>query len=1064
MKPVRRTTFRPFLPVSLVVSLLVSLLVVAAVSFAAAQQIPASLYSGLRWRLVGPFRSGRVLAVTGVPGHPNVFYIGGVGGGVWKTNDAGRTWHPIFDHQNIASIGAIAVAPSDPNVIYVGTGEADMRSDISYGNGVYKSTDGGRTWQHLGLAATRHIGSIVVDPRNPDIVLVAALGRAYAPNPQRGIYRSTDGGRTWRKVLYKNDQTGGIDLAMDPGNPRIIYAALWQAVRPPWNQYPPTQGPGSSIYKSTDEGATWTQIRGHGLPAGPWGRIGLTVAYQEGGRRVFALIAAKQGGLYRSDDYGEDWKQVSADPRLDSRSWYFSGVYAQPGNPNGVYICDVALYHSVDGGRHFTALKGSPGGDDYHILWISRRDPRRMILGADQGAAVTVNGGESWSSWYNQPLGQFYHVITDNRWPYWIYGAQQDSGTVGIVSRSDYGRISFRNWHSIGGGESGYVAPDPLNPNIIFAGSYGGAVSRYNNVTGQVAIVTPWPGPDKYRSTWTNPLVFSPTDPHILYFGTQYVMATDNGGHSWRQISPDLTLYQNSEPMPSDPAEARLYKGGENRGVVYTIAPSPVKNGEIWAGTDDGLIWLTRDGGGHWSNVTPHGLPVWSKISLIEASHFQAGTAYAAVDRHRANDHRPYIYRTTDFGRNWTEISSGIPRGYFVRCVREDPVRPGLLFAGTERGIFVSFNDGGHWQPLQLNLPVSSIRDIAIRDNDLVVATHGRAIWVLDDYSLLRHLTPASAAKVRLFPPATAIRVRANENQDTPLPKSTPTGQNPPTGAIVDYYLPRAAQGPVMLTFLDSRGQVIRRYSSTVAVPPPPRQPPNVAAYWETRPHALPTTAGMHRWVWGLRYAPPPTIGRSDNYWIAATPHASFRMPQGPLVLPGRYQVQLTVDGRTYTQPLTVKMDPRVHVARAALQQQLELELKIRGALAASYRTINSIARLRARLAALQHRLAGNARAAAVVAAARQLDAQAKATAGSSANPFGSGAKGGGLTVLNGTLATLTQDVDSADAAPTVADNAVYQQAQATLNRVLTAWSRRRQVGLARLNALMRQNHIPAVE
>ncbi|MGH9527444.1 MAG: WD40/YVTN/BNR-like repeat-containing protein, partial [Terriglobales bacterium] len=458
-----------------------------------------------------------------------------------------------------------------------------------------------------------------------------------------------------------------------------------------------------------------------------------------------------------------------------------------------------------------------------HALWISRRDPRRMVAGVDQGAIVTVNGGQSWSSWYNQPLGQFYHVITDNRWPYWIYGAQQDSGTVGIVSRGDYGRITFRDWHSVGAGESGYIAPDPLDPNIIFGGSYGGVVTRYDNITGQVQNVTPWPGPDKYRSTWTFPIVFSPTDPHILYAGMQDVLATSDGGHSWRRISPDLTLYQNSEPTPSDPAEAKLYKDGENRGVVYTIAPSPLENGEIWAGTDDGLIWLTRDGGAHWSNVTPQGLPVWSKISLIEASHFHPGTAYAAVDRHRVNDFRPYIYRTTDFGHSWQEISTGIPRDYYVHAVREDPVRPGLLFAGTERGIFVSFNDGGNWQSLQLNLPVSSVRDMAIHDNDLIVATHGRAFWVLDDITLLRHLTAQTADAVHLFPPAMAIRVRANENQDTPWPKSTPAGQNPPTGAIVDYYLPQAANGPVTLEFLNAQGQIIRRYSSNHPEPAPPK-------------------------------------------------------------------------------------------------------------------------------------------------------------------------------------------------------------------------------------------------
>lgn len=1043
-----------------------SLALVLLLALPLAAQVNPSLFSALRWRLVGPFRSGRVLAVAGVPG-TSVYYMGGVGGGVWRTDNAGRTWHPIFDQQNIASIGAIAVAPSNPNVIYVGTGEADMRSDISYGNGVYKTTDGGRTWRHIGLVQTRHIGAIVVDPHHPGIVLVAALGRAYAPNSERGIFRSTDGGATWHKVLYKNPSVGGIDLAMDPDNPQIVYASLWAAYRPPWNQYPPTQGPGSGIYKSSDEGATWTEISGHGLPAGQWGRVGLAVAYHDGGRRVYALISARQGGLYRSDDSGATWKRVSADPRIDSRSWYFSGVYASPAGRDEVYICDVAVYRSENGGESFTAIKGAPGGDDYHALWIDPSHTRHMILGVDQGAVITLNGGQAWSSWFNQPIGQFYHVITDNQWPFWIYGAQQDSGTAGIVSRSNWGRISFRDWHPIGGGESGYVAPDPLNPDIIFAGSYGGVVTRFETRTGQVENITPWPGNDTYRTTWTFPIVFSATNPHTLYAGTQYLLETTvdgqgSAGKSWKRISPDLTLYQNVEPKPTDPAAAERYVKGENRGVIYTIVPSPAKDGEIWAGTDDGLIWLTQDGGAHWSNVTPKGLPVWSKISLIEASHTLPGTAWAAVDSHRINDFRPHIYRTTDFGQNWTEVDAGIAPRAYVHAVREDPKHAGLLFAGTERGVYVSFHNGAVWQPLQLNLPMASVRDLALRDDTLVVATHGRAFWALDDITPLEQIASgdAPADAVTLFKPETAIRVRADVNQDTPLPRSTPTGENPPAGAVIDYYLPAAASGHVTLTISTPGGQLIREYSSSEAVPKPPATPPQVAAYWETPPRALPATAGMHRWVWDLRYPPPQALGRDTNYSIAANPGASFRLPQGPMVLPGQYEVRLTVDGRSFTAPLTVQQDPRVHVPRAALEAQMDLEMKIRADLAASVAVYQDAGRLAAQLHALEPKLAGHA---AALGAARELAAAATQAAGGGSDLFGSGAAGGGMALINGTLGALTTSLDSADAAPTSQDAAVYQQEHSLLEQQLAAWKSTRAGDLAKLNPLLDAAGLPEV-
>ncbi len=1028
----------------------------------AAGQATSSLYSGLRWRMIGPFRGGRVLAVSGVRGQPNRFYFGAVGGGVWLTTDAGRVWKPIFNGP-VASIGALAVAPSDPNVIYAGTGEADMRSDISYGNGVYKSTDGGRTWQHAGLDSTRHIGAILVDPRDPNLVLVAALGRAYGPNPERGVYRSTDGGASWTRVLYKDENTGAIDLAFDPDNAHIVFAALWNARRPPWNQYPPTQGPGSGIYRSADEGQTWTAISGHGLPAGPWGRVGVAVAAASGGQRVYALIAAKEGGLYRSDDGGKNWKRVCSDPRIDSRSWYFSGVYPDPRDANVVYIANVALYRSIDGGENFTAIKGAPGGDDYHALWIDPSDPRRIILGSDQGAAISVDHGRTWSSWYNQPTAQFYHVITDNRFPYWVYGSQQDSGTAAVVSRSDYGQISFRDWHPIGGGESGYIAPDPANPDIVFGGSTGGIILRWNQVTGQSQDVSPDPSGNKYRFTWTFPIIFSPQDPHTLYAGAQVVLATHDDGQSWQAISPDLTQYQASTAAPAGGRAAADYKNGENRGVVYTIAPSPLKAGLIWAGTDDGLIWITQDGGQHWSNVTPPGLPVWSKISLLDASELDAGTAYAAVDRHRVDDFKPYIYRTHDYGRTWQAASAGIPDGDYVHAVRADPETKGLLYAGTENGVFVSFDDGNHWQPLNLNLPAGSIRDLAVHANDLIAATHGRSFWILDDITPLRQIAAGAvnAAQPYLFAPETAIRIRANENQDTPLPPEEPRGQNPPAGAILDYYLPVVPAGPVTLEIDDAQGRLVRSYSSAVAQPAPPPQPLPVAAYWFPRSRPLPARIGLNRVVWDLRYPAPKALAPDFAIW--ATPHHAELVPAGALALPGRYEVKLTVNGQSYTQPLEVKLDPRVEVPQAALAAQLTLAQSVAAGIDASGTAVAEIEGLRAELAALTARLAQDAAAAPVVAAAKQLAERAATLAGSSASPYGTGATGGGFTLVNGELSNLMNVIESADAAPTAQAQAAAQAAAQQLDRLAKQWQALRTTELARLNRLIRDSGIPAV-
>jgi photosystem II stability/assembly factor-like uncharacterized protein len=863
---------------------------------AAAQRVPAALFDGLSWRMIGPFRGGRAEAATGVAGDPRTFYFGAVGGGIWKTTDAGTVWHPIFDGQPVASIGALAVAPSDPKILYAGTGETDLRNDISFGDGVYKSTDAGKTWHNIGLRDTRQIGRILVHPTNPDIVYVAALGHAYGPNEERGVFRTTDGGRTWRKVLYKGPDVGAVDLAWAPDDPQTIYATLWNARRSTWSQYGPIEGPGSGLYQSSDGGEHWVQLQGHGLPEGQWRRAGVAVAQH--GRRVYALIDAPGGGgLYRSDDAGQTWVHPGSDPRIVSRAWYFGRVTIDPTNPDIVYLPNIALYRSTDAGRTFSILRGAPGGDDYHFLWIDPTDAARMIVATDQGATLSLDGARTWTTWYNQPTAQLYHVITDNQFPYTVYGTQQDSGSVAIASRTSHRRIDDKDWHSTGGSESGYIAPDPSDPNIVYvAGVYGG-LTRFDKRTAQGQNITPWPvfafGVDisqrKYRYPWTPPLIFSPTDPHTLYFGSQFLMKTADGGLDWQQISPDLT-------------------GSSQRGVIYTIAPSPLQSGEIWVGSDSGLVHLTRDGGRSWSDVTPPGLTEWSKVTHLEASHFDAATAYAAIDRHRLDDYRPHLFRTRDYGKTWTPITEGIPEPAFLNAIREDPMRRGLLFAATELGVYVSFDDGDHWQSLQFNLPAVSVRDLVIHGDDLVIATHGRSFWIMDDITALRQADAKLAKSAAwLYQPAVAIRTSSEAFQGTPLPPEIPQAANPPEGAIIDYYL-AAAEDQVTLVFLDAKGQLVRRYASTDKIAPPRQRSHAIADIWLIPEPHLTAKAGMNRFVWDLRYDAP---GRA-----------------GPQVLPGTYQVRLTAAGRTYSQNLEVRLDPRSTASPADLQSQLDLALQ----------------------------------------------------------------------------------------------------------------------------------------
>jgi len=1011
----------------------------ASVAAPSAHALDPSLYQGLQWRLIGPFRGGRVLAVAGIAGDDRHFYFGAVDGGVWATEDAGRTWLPIFDGEPAGSIGALAVAPSDPRTIYVGTGEADMRSDIAHGNGLYKSADAGRHWVYIGLADTRQIGRILVDPRNPAVVFVAALGHAYGPNAERGVYRSRDGGAHWRKVLFKDDDTGAIDLAFRPGAPDTIYAALWQTRRPPWSVYPPSNGPGSGLYVSHDGGDRWTPIAGHGFPQHP-GRIGLATALSRPDR-LYALVDGSRdaGGLYRSDDGGLNWSHISGDLRIWNRCWYFCSLAVDPRNADRLYVMDTIVLRSDDGGGHFIALKGDPTGDDFHAMWIDPTDSNRQILGVDQGTLITLDGGTTWSSWYNQPTAQIYHVSTDNRFPYWVYGAQQDSGAVALPSRTEsVDGITMQEFHEVSaGGENGMIAPDPDDPDIV----YGGTVDKLDLRSGQTRDVDPtlaYPAAH-YRSAWTLPLAFSRSGQKVLYFANQRLFSTADGGEHWTPISPDLTRPDPGIPPNLDAATATDDDHvTHRRGVIYTIAPSPLAAGALWVGTDDGLVWRTDDAGAHWRNVTPKALTAWSKVGGIEPSHFDSAVAYLAIDRHRLDDDAPYIYRTENGGKDWVRIDAGIPRDSFVNVVREDPVAKGLLYVGTERGMFVSFDDGAHWQSLQQNLPMTSVRDIDVHGEDLVIATHGRGFWIMDDISALRQMRAVSVGEVVLFKPAAAIRVRVGAFSGTPMPKDEPLAANPPDGAVIDYVLPGNVGGPVTVTILDTRDHTVRRFSSADRVVPPNPSKLEFAPEWVPTPVTVSTEPGMHRLVWDLRY---PSAG------------SSAQRRGGLWAPPGDYSVELSVDGHTYRQPLRVEPDPRVHVSDAALQRQFALARQVAQASEQASAARDQASHL---LEALEARLARpgalHARLAALVTEVTSLSGvQLHSLPENIARP--PPLRTDSLQSLSSDLDKLEGAVDGADADPGPDARASYAVLSRTLASTLAAWHRLEGRDLAVINA-----------
>ena len=1016
-----------------------------------AQQFSSDLFQSLRWRSIGPFRGGRVRAVAGVPSQPNVFYMAQVNGGVWKTEDYGHTWTPIFDDQPTGSVGSITVALSDPNVVYVGSGEGLQRPDLSVGDGIYKSTDAGHTWTHLGLRDGQQIPQVAVDPRDANRLLVAVAGHPYGPNEERGIFRSTDGGKTFEKVLYKDENVGGADVLFDPQNPDIAYAALWEARQGPWENAA-WNGTGGGIFKSTDNGKTWRQLSG-GLPDAII-QANLAIAPSLT-KRLIASVATSTGvNLYRTDDGGDTWTIVTKDTRPAGRigGGDLSVPRFDPKNPDVVYVASTVSWKSTDGGKTWSAFRGAPGGDDYQNVWINPNNPEIIIMASDQGTVITVNGGKSWSSWYNQPTAQLYHVSADNAFPYRLCGGQQESGSACVSSRGNDGEITFRDWHPVGAEEYGYVAADPLDPDIV----YGGKLTRYDRRTGQVQNIMPRPFRSaEFRVVRTQPVIFSPVDPRLLFFSTNTLWKTRDGGRSWEQISPDLTrkTFDVSETVGKFRSQPSAQP--TQRGVIYTVAPSPLDVNLIWVGTDDGLIHRTTDGGAHWTDVTPKQLKPWQKVSLIDAGHFDKNTAYAAVNTLRLDDLRPHIFRTHDGGATWTEVTGGLPNNENTNVVREDPERKGLLFAGTERAVHVSFDDGDHWQSLRLNMGASSIRDLIIKGDDLCVGTHGRGFWILDNITPLRQLqTPVTTL---LFRPQVALRVRWNMNTDTPLPPDTPAGENPPEGAMVDYYIAAGTSGPASLEIKDETGQIVRRYSSAEPLPTPN---PSLAIppYWLRPPQKLAADPGMHRFFWDMHYDPVP--GEPPQYPIAAVYRNTAPAPTSPWAMPGKYRVVLTVGGKSYGQPLTVVMDPRVKTSNADLLEQFKLSKQLYDEWLKLDSMSVSLRHVRQQIIELQTKAPTGDLKAHINALAEKL--QAFSPPGGPGGGAGVGPRT--LAGASGKVRTLFNVIQNVDAAPTSQVVAAVPDVLQDARAVQQNWEAIKSQDIAALNRELRTAGLPEID
>jgi len=1011
---------------------------------AAAVPVSPGLFGALRWRSIGPYRGGRALAVAGIPGDATTFYFGAVAGGVWRTTDAGGTWKPLTDDTPISSVGAIAVAPSNRDIMYVGTGEAAPRGDMTYGDGVYRSADGGKTWSHVGLEDTRQIGALIVDPHDPDIVLVAALGHAFGPNTERGVFRTTDGGKSWKKVLYRDEQTGAIDVSFDPHDAKIVYAALWQARRQPWNFS--SGGPGSGLFRSTDGGVTWKPLSGNGLPTGILGRIHVSISGADS-KRIYAMIEAAQGGLFRSDDGGEHWQRINDDGRLSQRAWYFSTILADPKDVDTVYAENTGLFRSTDGGKSFELLPARHG--DHHGIWIDPANPDRIIEASDGGASISFDKGKTWSTVYNQPTAQFYHVSVDNRFPYYVYGAQQDNSSVAIASMDDQGVIQQRDWYDVGGGEAGFVLADPRNADIVY-GTNENLISRFNKQTMQTQVISAWPVDAsghaarelEHRFNWTSPLTLSPFDPDTLYYGMERLYETTDDGMSWHAISPDLTRNDKSKQGPSGGPITKDITSVEYYDTVFAVAESPRARGMIWVGTDDGQIQLTRDGGGSWAKVTPRDLPAWSTISMIEPSRYDTNTAYVAVERHKLDDIKPYVFMTGDGGRSWRRIDAGLPEGSFVHVVREDPVRRDLLYAATETGVFVSFDSGAHWQSLQLNLPRSPVHDLVVKNDDLVIATHGRSFWILDDITPLREVQSAAAASsVYLYKPAIGYRLYYPDQVDT----RPPSGQNPPPGILIDYYLAAGDAGtsappsPLTLDILDSNGKAVRHLTSVK--PQQVEQPPE----WPDEVHpatTLPVAPGMNRFVWNLRYDDPVQI---PDAFYAGLP------PRGPVVLPGAYTLELKYKGETHKEPLTIRADPRVKQSLAGLQQKFALSMEVYHDQDALHRAVNDIRAFEGEVEMSLEDAGRKPRAAALTSEGNSLLRQASEIEAvlMQVNIKGSEANLNYPGMLNEQIYSFAGLLEDADTAPNAQEIETYSTLHSKLAAQLSRWAALKQTKIA---------------